>query len=134
VELAAWILGGALGGILLGRLLSRLTVPTFTRWYLRRRIERFRPPQGTRPTVLLTYNEVTYDLSDTLIQLPDNPQGMAVWAVIGPQHLRMTAGNTGRVDLIEPMPRNTHIVLRMTGGPDAVRFETADEIRANPGY
>jgi hypothetical protein len=133
VELIWWLLGGVVVGSLLGLYMARQAAPTVTRWILDRRANRNRPPKGTRPTVRLTYTGVTYDLTDDLVRLPDDDKGFAVWAVLGPQHLRMQAGNTGRLDIIHPIPMMTNVTMRMTGPPDAVRFETAEEIRETYG-
>lgn len=126
---------GFLAGLLVWYFIFRPYVPTLTRYLLRRsharQMERNRPPKGTRPGVRLVYDDITYDLTDTLIRVSDRPaDGWARWVVIGPQHLRIRVSRPPMMEIAHPIPLDTAVLIDVTGEPEDARFYTPDEIAA----
>ncbi len=119
--------GGLAFGTATWLLLRKLVLPLLHRWLMRRHVAKTALPRGTRPSVLMHYDGVTYDLTDSLLRAKDDPDGWVVWVVHGPQHLRLIHPPTMEIRL--PLPRQTHVRLTMQGSPDDSRFSTLDEIR-----
>jgi hypothetical protein len=96
---------------------------------MRRRLEKARPPKGTRPVVILVHDEVEYDLTDSLLRVHDR-DGKAVWVVQGPLHLRFTDGIKLDLRLGNPVPHDTELKLDLISSPGEItgRFRTFDEL------
>lgn len=114
-------------GLLLGVLAHRLS-----RWRIRRPREWWTEsrqlPRGTRPTVLLVVDEVTYDMTDSLLDAGVRDDGNHVWVIQGPPHVRLDNCGGILVKVANPVPERTRLMLHVTGPRDNVRFETVDEL------
>lgn len=119
-------------GVGIGVVVGLILVP-IDRWFWRRRAQRARPDSGTRPEVRLVVGELIFDMTDTLIRVPDS-DGQAVWVVLGPEHVRMTLADRPRVEIAQPLPMNTDVVLSVVRSDHGeVRFCTREEIDRKHG-
>lgn len=98
----------------------RPIITPFVRW----RHRAHQPPKGTRPDVRLTFDAVTYDVTETLIRAPDTEEGLAIWIVTGPKHLVFHPGTPFRIDLKHP-----RVDIQIIGNDVEGRFRTPEELR-----
>lgn len=125
MELGLWVVVGFLAGILLWRLLAQ----PIADWLLRRWVRKAQPPKGTRPEIEITYDGVTYDLTDSLIRVADNEDGWAKWVIVGPPHLRLLRTVKPKAAITSPPPRETEVAVCVAAiDDDWCRFMTMEEI------
>lgn len=100
--------------------------------WLRRR--QHQPPRGTRPRVRLVHDDVTYDLTESLVDMGLRADGVQVWAVHGPQHLRIKLGDELSLQHQDPMPEKTIVDFRLVQvDGETARFRTSEEIQNGVG-
>lgn len=130
-----WAIAAAL--VLLTFWVSRTVIPwlahPIARPLIRRRYQRIRAPQGTRPDVRIQYGGLTYDVTDQLIDTGLNDDGDQNWVVLGPQHLRISEGVPTKVEIGYPIPHRTHVEVNIRdanpGEPGSSgRFWTFEEL------
>lgn len=80
-------------------------------WLAHRLRRPARPPRGTRPVVRLTFEGVTYDVSDQLYRIRDTDTGNAQWLILGPQHIRLVQGCQMTFKMKEPVPKKTSLEM-----------------------
>lgn len=134
-----WAIAAAL--VLLTFWVSKTVIPwlahLIARPLIRRRYQRIRAPQGTRPDVRIHYGGLTYDVTDQLIDTGLNDDGDQHWVILGPQHLRMNDQSQMTVEIGYPVPHRTHVEVNIRDsdeGPARGRFWTFEELAAKfPG-
>lgn len=133
------LLGAVVGVILVFVVIPLLLVtilPLFGRWRRHRRYAKMRPPKGTRPEVRVHYDGVVYDVTDSLVRTIDDERNHAVWVVCDlVTALDPDRSSEMRVDIRNPVPRDTRVDLAMTliPGTHTGRFMTADEVAEKRG-
>jgi hypothetical protein len=90
-------------------------------------------PRGTRPAVHMVFEDVTYDVTDSLLDAGVQTYGKHLWVILGPEHIRMKPEQSGFwLRLQNPMPLDTLVEVPLTPVDDdeqQLRFMTVPEIR-----